>query len=361
MDNEVAMRRAIDLAARARFQAPPNPWVGCVLLRDGEVIAEGATEAPGGRHAEIVALDAAGDAACGATAVVTLEPCSHTGRTGPCADALIAAGVAAVVIAIEDPDPQVAGTGVAALAAAGIPVTTGVEAAAVRAQLRSYLHHRTTGRPSVIWKTGMSLDGRSAARDGSAKWITGDAARHDAQTLRAASQAIIVGSGTAQSDLPALTVRDVPDFNGPLLTRVLLDASGSTPAIGPLFDPRLGPTLVYTSATADAAKWRQVGADVVVVGTSPRGVDLDAVLEDLGARHVLQVLVEGGAQVAGSFLHAGLVDEIVAYVAPRLLGAEALPAAWWPGPGTLADAPLWSLQSARALGSDVRLHYLRST
>jgi diaminohydroxyphosphoribosylaminopyrimidine deaminase/5-amino-6-(5-phosphoribosylamino)uracil reductase len=213
VDNEVAMRRAIDLAARARFQAPPNPWVGCVLLRDGEVIAEGATEAPGGRHAEIVALDAAGDAACGATAVVTLEPCSHTGRTGPCADALIAAGVAAVVIAIEDPDPQVGGTGVAALAAAGIPVTTGVEADAVRAQLRSYLHHRTTGRPSVLWKTGMSLDGRSAARDGSAKWITGDAARLDVQTLRAASQAIIVGSGTAQSDLPALTVHATGAFS----------------------------------------------------------------------------------------------------------------------------------------------------
>ena len=286
MDDRSGLVRAIELAASVRGATSPNPWVGAVLLKaDGQTF-EGATSPPGGPHAEAVALDKAGKHARGATLFATLEPCSHTGRTAPCADALIAAGVARVVIGIADPDPLVAGAGIARLRAAGILVDVGVEAAAVERQLKPYLKHRTTGRPWVVLKLASTVDGRIAAPDGSSQWITGDEARADAHRLRAESDAILVGAGTVRTDDPALTVR-LARGNDPL--RVVL---GRVP---------------------EGAK---------VQPAEEMHGELSTVLDELGAKGVLQVLVEGGASVAGEFHRAGLVDEYVIYMAPTLLGGE---------------------------------------
>ncbi|MEA2686977.1 MAG: diaminohydroxyphosphoribosylaminopyrimidine deaminase, partial [Actinomycetota bacterium] len=203
-DDDEAMAKAIEVAATVRTSTSPNPWVGCVIMPGG---FEGATKPPGGPHAEIVALAVAEDDAWGATLYTTLEPCSHHGRTSPCTDAIIAAGIARVVVAVEDPDPHVRGTGIAALRAARIQVDVGVRAEEVRAQLAPYLKHRATGRPYVVLKLAATLDGRTAAADGSSRWITGDEARADAHRLRAESDAVIVGAGTVRADDPELTVR----------------------------------------------------------------------------------------------------------------------------------------------------------
>ncbi|HEX6311622.1 MAG TPA: bifunctional diaminohydroxyphosphoribosylaminopyrimidine deaminase/5-amino-6-(5-phosphoribosylamino)uracil reductase RibD [Acidimicrobiia bacterium] len=357
-----AMRRALALADGVRRTTAPNPWVGCVLLRDGEVVGEGATAPPGGPHAEAVALAAAGDRARGATAVVTLEPCSHTGRTGPCADSLLDAGVSRVVVALEDPDDRVRGTGVASLRAGGVPVDVGVGAAEAARSLAPYLHHRRTGRAYCVLKTATSLDGRTAAADGSSRWITGPRARADAHELRADSQAVVVGSGTALADQPALTARDVVERVARPPLRVLLDARGRVPAAGPLFDPALAPTLVVTTERAPAGAidaWRAAGAKVEAVpgGAGGRGVDLVAVLALLGGHGVLQAMVEGGATVHGALLADGLVDRVVAYVAPVALGAGGRAAFAAPGAPSVAAAPRWALASVRALGDDVRLDY----
>ena len=207
--DEQLMQRAIALAATARTRTSPNPWVGCAIQTLAGEIFEGATEPPGGPHAEVVALRSAGEAARGATLASTLEPCSHHGRTPPCVDAIVAAGVARVVVGIEDPDPHVRGEGIAQLRAAGIEVATGACADEVRAQLAPYLKHRLTGKPYVVLKLAGTLDGRTAAPDGTSQWITGDAARRDAHRLRAESDAVIVGAGTVRADDPSLTVRHV--------------------------------------------------------------------------------------------------------------------------------------------------------
>jgi len=319
------MGRAVAVAGAARIAAPPNPWVGCVVVRDGEIVGEGATGPfPAGPHAEVAALAAAGDRARGATAYVTLEPCNHHGNTPPCTDALLAAGVGRVVVGLEDPDPRVRGTGVARLRDAGVDVVVGVAADAVRTELAPYLVQRSTGRAFALLKTAMSLDARSAAADGTSQWITGPEARADAHRLRAESQAVVVGPGTARADRPRLTVRldDHPSARQPL--RVLLDARGRVPAEGPLFDPDLAPTLVITTEAAPAATvdaWRAAGAKVEVVGPGAggHGVDLRAAL--------------------------------------TLLGERGLPAIGFPGPDTLADAARWRLLDARPVGDDVRLTF----
>jgi diaminohydroxyphosphoribosylaminopyrimidine deaminase/5-amino-6-(5-phosphoribosylamino)uracil reductase len=291
MDDGEAMRRAIRLATAVRRTARPNPWVGCVLeTATGEVV-EGATRPPGGPHAEAVALAAAAGGARGSTLWTTLEPCAHHGRTPPCADAVVAAGVRRVVVGIEDPDPKVAGRGVARLRQAGVEVEVGIEAGAVAEQLAPYLKHRRTGRPWVVLKLAASLDGRTAAPDGSSRWITGPAARADVHRLRADSDAVIVGAGTVRADDPALTVR-LPDG-----------------------DERGGPDPLR-----------------VVLGTAPEGAavrpalelsgDLGGVLDELGRRGVLQAMVEGGATVAGAFHRSGLVDRYVLYLAPVLFGGD---------------------------------------
>src|SRR4051794_35853104 len=244
--DEQLMAQAAQLAERVRRRTPPNPWVGAVVVADGTIVGRGATEPPGQRHAEIVALDEAAGAARGAILYTTLEPCSHHGRTGPCVDAILAAGVARVVVAVEDPDLEVAGQGIARLRAGGVPVDVGVGSARVLDHLAPYLHHRRTGRAFCLVKTALTVDGRTAAADGSSQWITGPAARADAHALRADSQAVVVGAGTARADRPSLTVRDVnpPVQDAPL--RVVLDARGRVPATGPLFDADLAPTLVIT-------------------------------------------------------------------------------------------------------------------
>jgi diaminohydroxyphosphoribosylaminopyrimidine deaminase/5-amino-6-(5-phosphoribosylamino)uracil reductase len=302
----------------------------------------------------------AGERARGGTAYVTLEPCAHQGHTPPCANALIAAGVRRVVVALEDPDTRVAGRGLARLLGAGLDVEVGPGATTARRSLAPYLHHRRTGRAWCLVKTAMSLDAKTAAADGSSRWITGAAARADAHRLRAESQAVVIGAGTALADLPSLTARDVepPADRQPL--RVLLDARGRVPAAGPLFDAALAPTLVVTteaasSETADA--WQAAGAKVETVPTAPGGVDLGATLDLLGRRDVLQAMVEGGATLQGALLAAGLVDRLVAYVSPTVLGPGGLPAFLQPDVGTIADAEAWQLLSATSFDDDVRLEY----
>ncbi|MGH8992828.1 MAG: bifunctional diaminohydroxyphosphoribosylaminopyrimidine deaminase/5-amino-6-(5-phosphoribosylamino)uracil reductase RibD, partial [Acidimicrobiia bacterium] len=303
------MAMALDLGEQGRRSAPPNPWVGCVVERDGQVVGTGFHRAPGEPHAEPVALAEAGERARGATAWVTLEPCNHHGRTPPCTDGLIAAGVARVVVAVTDPDPGVTGGGIERLRAAGIAVEVGPGAAAVAASLRPYLHHRTTGRPYCVLKAAASLDGRTAAADGSSQWITGPGAREDTHRLRADSQAVVIGSGTALADRPMLNVR-LAEGVSRQPTRVLLDSTGRVPAAGPLFDPALAPTLVLTTAAAarEAVKgWLEAGADVEVVAATGdgSGVDLAAALAVLGDRGVLQAMVEGGPTLHGALVRSG--------------------------------------------------------
>ena len=358
--DEQAMDRALAVAARARRLAPPNPWVGCVIVgADGTVIGEGSTQAPGGAHAEVGALAAAGAAARGGTAYVTLEPCDHHGRTPPCTDALIVAGVTRVVVAIEDPDPQVAGRGLTHLRDAGIEVEVGCGVEAATALLAPYLHQRRAGRAYALLKTAASLDGRTAAADGTSQWITGPEARADAHGIRAESQAVIVGSGTALADRPSLTARDCDPPAERQPRRVLLDARGRVPAEGPLFDPALGAPLVFTTAAAPAARlaeWRVAGAEVETVDPQGGGVHLEQVLEALAQRHgVVQAMVEGGAALHGAFLDLGLADRIVAYVAPVLLGRDARPAFDLAGPTTLADAARWRIVDTTPVGADVRI------
>ena len=323
MNDEQVMQMAVAVAATARLRTSPHPWVGCVVVcTDGQVFT-GATEPPGQRHAERVAIDAAvaaGTDLRGATAYTTLEPCSHHGRTPPCTDALIAAGVARVVTAIVDPDSKVAGNGIAALRAAGIECEVGVGAAAVQVQLAPYLHHRRTGRPFVMLKLAATLDGRTAAADGSSQWITGSEARAAAHRLRAESDAIVVGAGTVRADNPSLTARLV---DGPSPRRVVL---GTAPA-----DAAVHPCLEWT-------------------GT------IDALLDHLGSAGVLQVMVEGGASVAASFHRGGFVDRYVLYLAPALMGGDdGLALLTGQGASTIADIWRGHITAARLVGNDLEV------
>jgi diaminohydroxyphosphoribosylaminopyrimidine deaminase/5-amino-6-(5-phosphoribosylamino)uracil reductase len=363
-DSEL-MDRALARGETARRRSAPNPWVGAVVVRDGEIVGQGATQPPGGAHAEIEALRDAGDRARGATVFTTLEPCAHEGRTGPCVVALAEAGVTRVVVALEDPDPHVAGRGIAQLRELGVTVDVGTRGDAAARSLAPYLVHRRLNRAYTVVKTAMSLDGRIAARDGSSQWITGAASRADAHRLRAESQAIVIGAGTALADRPRLTVRDADGPAGPPPLRVVLDATGRVPAEGPLFDAELAPTLVVTTEAApDAAQhaWLAVGAKVLTVPPAPPaqasgGVDLTATLEVLAGLGVLQALVEGGAALSGSLLDDGLADRLVTYVAPTVLGRDGLPALDLAGPDRIADAPRWRLVDVARVGTDVRLDY----
>jgi len=357
--HQAPMTRAVTLGAAVRRRTAPNPWVGCVIVRDGVVVGEGASEPAGGRHAEVMALAEAGERARGATAVVTLEPCSHHGRTSPCADALLDAGVARVELALTDPDPRVSGAGIARLRNGGVDVTL-LDDEDAAASLAPYLHHRRTGRASCVLKTASSLDGRVAAADGTSRWITGPAARADAHELRADSQAVVVGSATALADGPALSVRGVAVAPRVPPLRVVLDARGRVPADGDLFDPSIAPTMVVTTLAAPAPvvdRWRSAGAKVEAVEPGPEGVGVDllAVLALLGREGVLQAMFEGGPKLHGALLAGGLVDRIVAYVAGVALGAAGRPTFDWAGPTTLDAAPRFRLGSATALGDDVRL------
>jgi diaminohydroxyphosphoribosylaminopyrimidine deaminase/5-amino-6-(5-phosphoribosylamino)uracil reductase len=308
-----------------------------------------------------VAIDAAGDRARGATLYTTLEPCSHHGRTPPCADALVSAGITRVVVAVEDPDPNVSGRGVAGLRAAGVDVETGALAAEVARDLRPYLVHRRHGRAATLVKMATSLDGRTAAADGSSQWITGPDARADVHRLRADVEAVVVGSGTALGDQPALTARDVSPAPERQPLRVLLDARGRVPAAGPLFDTVRAPTLVLTTESASAravGAWLDAGAEVhVLAPAAGGGVDLTEVCVHLGGRGVLEAMVEPGPTLAASLFERSLVDRLVVYVAPVLLGTGGRPGVALVGPASLADATRWHTVDVARLGDDVRLEY----
>ncbi|MGH9005989.1 MAG: bifunctional diaminohydroxyphosphoribosylaminopyrimidine deaminase/5-amino-6-(5-phosphoribosylamino)uracil reductase RibD, partial [Acidimicrobiia bacterium] len=294
LSDEAAMAEAVALGERGRLTAAPNPWVGCVIVgSDGQIVGRGFHARAGEPHAEVHALREVGERSRGGTAYVTLEPCAHQGRTPPCAPALVEAGLSRVVVAVLDPDDRVAGRGIEILRAAGITVEVGVGADAGARSLAPYLHHRRTGRPLCLLKTAASIDGRTAAADGTSQWITGPEARADAHRLRAGSGAVVIGAGTALADRPTLTFRNLEFEDGlppPQPLRVLLDAAGRVPAAGPLFDPSLAPTLVITTPVADPeAKraWKEAGAEVEEV-LFAGGVDLAAALEVLGRRGVLQ-------------------------------------------------------------------------
>ena len=323
-----AMVRAIAEANTVRCCTSPNPWVGAIVRTpEGEMFA-GATQEPGGDHAEIVALRAAGARARGATLVVTLEPCSHHGRTAPCVEAIIAAGITRVVVGICDPDTRVNGHGIAALEAAGIEVATGLMADRVRAQLAAYIKHRTTGRPRVVLKLAMSADGLTAAPDATSKWITDAPARSDGHRLRAESDAIVVGAGTIRDDNPSLTVRD---YRPPVL-----------PATG-----NVDPLRIVLGAAPPNAN---VHPCEQYVG------DLGVLLDQLGKKGVLQVLVEGGASVAGAFHRAGLIDHYVMYVAPALFGGDDAHGLF-AGHGAWTITDLWrgKFHSVDRVGDDIRI------
>jgi diaminohydroxyphosphoribosylaminopyrimidine deaminase/5-amino-6-(5-phosphoribosylamino)uracil reductase len=316
------MSMAMDEGERARLHAPPNPWVGALVVNEhGVIVGEGHTQAPGESHAEIEALRRAGALARGATLVVTLEPCSHTGRTGPCADAIIEAGIARVVVGMVDPDPRVAGSGIELLKASGVDVEVGVEGDAVAAQLASYVWQRVTSRPYVVAKIASTLDGVVAMADGSSQWITGADARRDAHLLRAQSQAILVGAGTVRADNPALTAR-LDDFVLEPLRVVL----GRAPE-----DAKVRPCLELSG-------------------------DLGLILDELGHHDVLQVLIEGGPTTTSAFFEAGLVNHVVWYQAAAFAGAAGtLPALSGLSTPTMDALRRGRLTDVRRIGDDIRI------
>ena len=349
------MTQALRLAERGAYTAHPNPMVGCVIVRDGDVVGEGWHAFTGEPHAEIHALEAAGDNARGATAYVTLEPCSHQGKTPPCTDALIEAGIAEVVIALEDPNPDVDGGGAGKLEAAGITVRTGVLAEQVEQQLAGFLSRVTRGRPFVRLKMASSLDGCVAMASGESQWITGPEARADVQRLRARSGAILSGIGTVLADDPSFTVRD-PDIDtrGRQPLRVILDRNLRMPLSAEML-ALPGDTLVYCSDDRKRGPLVDLGAEVVVVEEVDGFVDARAVLEDLGRREINDVLVEAGPSLAGYLVENDLADELVIYQAPHIMGSETIGMFRTPSWTALADRRLLDIIDSRPVGPDTRI------
>jgi diaminohydroxyphosphoribosylaminopyrimidine deaminase/5-amino-6-(5-phosphoribosylamino)uracil reductase len=348
------MLQAIALASRALGETSPNPVVGCVVLdADGKTVGEGFHAFAGGPHAEAVALEQAGDRARGGTLVVTLEPCDHHGRTGPCSEAALAAGVRRVVYAVADPSDRAAG-GARRLAEAGVEIESGLLAAEAERVNAEWLTYARLRRPHVTWKFAATLDGRSAAADGTSQWITGPEAREDVHRLRARCDAIIAGSGTVLADDPRLTVRGAGPHDHlrthrrPL--RVVADGRARTPPGSRVLDDA-APTLVAIAEDAPALETRTA---VVRLPRAERGLDLTALLAELGEREIVSVLLEGGPTLAGSFLAEGLVDRVVAYLAPTLLGAgtAALADA---GIATLAEAYHLDIEDITTIGPDLRI------
>ena len=351
------MRAALALARRGLGRVWPNPAVGCVIVKEGTVVGRGWTQ-PGGRpHAEAEALARAGAATRGAAAFVTLEPCCHWGRTPPCADALIAAGLHRVVVALEDPDPRVAGGGLARLRAAGIAVEAGLGAAEAAEINAGFLQRVRVGRPLVTLKLATSLDGRIATASGESRWITGPAARERAHLLRATHDAILVGTDTVLADNPQLTCR-LPGLVEHSPVRVVIDRQLRVPLDSRLFvEARMVPTWVLTLATADQARQKALGdAGVVVIPAEPdKGgrIDLATALGLLGERGLTRLLVEGGGRLAAALLRAGLVDRLVWLHAPLLLGSDGIPAVAELGLDRLAGAPAFERLTSEVVGADV--------
>lgn len=350
------MREALREAERALGRSSPNPAVGAVVVSDGQIVGRGHTQPPGGPHAEAVALRDAGDRARGATIYVTLEPCSHHGRTPPCTDALIEAGVAAVSFAIVDPDPLVDGAGRRRLERAGIAVEAGDGEAEAERLLEGYLKHRRTGLPFVITKFAASVDGRIAAASGDSRWVSGPETREWAHRQRPRLDAILVGSETVIVDNPQLTARPGGSAEGaPQPLRVVLDSRGRVPAGAAVL---AGPpaTLVATTESS-TPEWRasieRAGGEVLVLPEHERRVDLEALLRELGRRGVMTLLVEGGGVVLGAFFDRRLVDRVQAVIAPLVIGAAQAPAAVaGRGAWRMADAPRLRDVTVERLGDD---------
>ena len=314
------MERALELAGQALGAVSPNPAVGAVIVKDGRIVGEGRTQPPGQAHAEVGALAQAGEAARGAAMYVTLEPCAHHGRTPPCIDAVIEAGLSAVHVSTLDPDPRTNGKGIERLREANIAVTVGEGEAAAKETIEAFAKHVATGLPFVTAKFAMSLDGKVATPTGASRWISGEESRRRAHHLRATSDAVMVGIGTVLADDPRLSVRDVP-VRGAQPLRVVIDSKGRLPsASAMLAEP--GETLVFTAAGRAA----ETGSKAASVATSGDGaVDLAEAMAHLGGRGTTSVLVEGGPTLLGALFDAGLVDKVVAFVAPVVLGGAAAP------------------------------------
>lgn len=356
------MLRAISIGEKGRLTAPPNPWVGCVIVNNGKIVGEGYHQAPGEPHAEIIALQKAAGHVEGSTIYSTLEPCSHYGRTPPCVEAIIKANVRRVVIGTKDPDEKVSGRGLAKLKEANITVDVGVAEKEVRNSLQVYLHQRLNNVPFCLAKVATTIDGRIAARDGSSQWISSAEARADAHNLRAESQAIMIGVGTAVKDKPRLTVRDSKYENTRHPLRVILDSKGTLSPPSPLLDLSEAPTLVVTSDNCPKAKikeWADLGAQLMVV---PRCQDngmlaLPYIMKELANLGVLQVMVEGGSQLHTSFMRANCVDRLVMYIGPKITGSEGIPFLQQMDIDTMQDAINLNFCRAKPLGNTIRLDY----
>ena len=349
------MARALRLAERGQYAAHPNPMVGCVLVRDEAIVGEGWHEAAGEAHAEVNALEAAGDSARGSTAYVTLEPCAHHGKTPPCVEALISAGVSNVVVALEDPFPEVAGRGIAALKKAGLGVRVGLMQSSAEQLLTGFLSRITRNRPFVRLKMASSLDGGIAMSNGESQWITGPEARADVQRLRARSGAVMTGIGTILADDPSLTVRDTTiDTRGKQPSRVILDNGLRMPLSAEML-ALPGQTLIYCIDDEKREALIAAGAEVIKVGANAGLVDVSAVLRDLASREVNDVLVEAGPTLAGSLINAGLVDELVLYQAPHIMGSETMGMFDTPAWTELANRKSLDISDVRRVGADTRI------
>lgn len=355
-DDARHMVHALALGRRGLGRVAPWPSVGCVIVRNGRVVGRGTSDRATLRHAERVALDQAGAAARGATVYVTLEPCAHHGRTPPCADALIAAGVARVVVATGDPNPLVAGRGLARLGQAGIAVETGLGEAEARADQRGFFGVVGRGRPMLTLKLATTLDGRIATATGESRWITGPQARRAVHAMRMRHDAVMVGGGTARADDPALTVREMGRVDQPV--RVVVSRRLDLPWPGRLADSIGAAPLWLAHGAGDAppdlaARWQAAGAELLPVPVAASLVAPVPLLQALAGRGLTRVLCEGGGTLAAALLAAGLVDEIVVIAAGRVLGAEARPSVGGLGISALADAPGFDLAEIRPLGGDV--------
>jgi len=356
--DEAAM--ALALAEAQKGDAAPNPHVGAVVVKDGVVLGRGFHLRPGEHHAEVAALRDAGEAARGATLYVTLEPCNHHGRTPPCTEAVLTAGISRVIVGVRDPNPHVAGGGNDRLRAAGVEVIEGVCEADCAALVASWAKHVRTGVPFVRLKLATSLDGRIAAANGSSQWITGELARREVHALRRRADAVLVGIGTALADDPSLTARDAPaiEARSPA-RRVVVDSEARLPLAAKLVETaRQIPTWVFVADDAPADRvtaLERAGVRVARIPRASRGLDLRAVLTRLGAEGVVELLVEGGGVIAGALVEAGLVDELDWFTAPIVLGEGGRPSLVGPSPESPAVARRFSLVSATRVGEDTWL------
>lgn len=355
--DEHMMARAISLARNGMGRTSPNPLVGAVIVRDGRIVAEGWHRKAGTPHAEIHALNMAGELAKGATVYVSLEPCAHYGRTGPCAKALVEAGVSRVVIAMTDPNPKVAGKGIAILQEAGIQVTTGVLEQEARQLNEVFLKWMTTGLPFVALKTAMTLDGKIATATGQSQWITNEASRYETHRLRDVYDGILVGINTALADNPSLTTR-LKEYQGRNPVRIVVDSRARLPLTAKLVADGAARTIVAVTAGAPAERveaLRSAGVEIIVAGSGAH-VDMRSLMEQLGAMKITSVLVEGGGSVNFSILQAGLADRVYAFIAPKLVGGrDALTPVEGDGFQELANAVELENIQLRQLGSDVLL------